>query len=332
MFVKFIACLAIIALALSTPASAQPVADCSRAKTDAEKAICGNPALAAADAAMAHAYTQLRLALPDAQRAALLDDQRNWIRIRAGNCDAPPAGDRVACLMSETRRRRQFLTGQLPGSFVPRMQRQRLHATLGGNTSDAAFPQIIEPRDSAQRMFNKLARDVALGEGTPFEYGGEKPPETRAGDFKSYDASYEITWLDRRLAAVEYTIYTFDGGAHPNWSRRSLLFDLQHGEPLLNGDIVGGAQGFAKIASLCAQRLLARQDLAFYAVQMGKRLDVSDFVRDPTRWVVDGDGVDIMFDPDTISAPAAGELACRLPYAELKPWLRPNGPLPPGGR
>ncbi|HEY1934702.1 MAG TPA: lysozyme inhibitor LprI family protein [Acetobacteraceae bacterium] len=336
MFVKFFACIAIIALALCAPALAQQGADCSRAKTDAEKAICGHPALAAADAAMARAYTKLRLALPAAQRAPLLADQRDWIEIRAGNCDAPPTGDLAACLMSETRRRREFLLSQLPGSGAPRMQLYHFHTVHDGNTSDAAFPQIIAPRDSAQRAFNKMARDVALGEGTPFEYSGEKPPDTRAGDDKSYDASYEITWLDRRLAAVEYTIYTYDGGAHPNWSRRSLLFDLLHGEPLFNGDMVGGpphhsAEGFATIASMCARQLLARKDLAFYAVQMGKPLDVSDVVSDPTRWVVDGDGVDIMFDPDTIAAPAVGEVACRLQYAELRPWLRPHGPLPPHG-
>ena len=163
---------------------------------------------------------------------------------------------------------------------------------------------------------------------------GEALPDAHAGDFKSYDASYEITYLDRRLAAVEYTIYTYDGGPHPDWSRRSLLFDLTHGEPLFNGDMVGGpphpsSDGFAAIASLCATQLLARKDVGFYAVDMGKPLDVSATVMNPTRWVVDHDGVDFIFDAGTITAPAVGEVACRLSYSQLQPWLRPHGPLPP---
>src|SRR5205807_8818224 len=46
----------------------QPVPDCRQAKTAADKAICGNVQLAAADKAMADSYTALRAKLPPEQQ------------------------------------------------------------------------------------------------------------------------------------------------------------------------------------------------------------------------------------------------------------------------
>src|SRR5947209_8713713 len=57
---------ALILLAFGAPA--QPIPDCKQAKTETEKAICGNVELAAADKAMADSYAAFRAKLPPEQQ------------------------------------------------------------------------------------------------------------------------------------------------------------------------------------------------------------------------------------------------------------------------
>ena len=64
---------------LAFGARGQPAPECRQAKTAADKAICGNVELAAADKAMADSYTALRAKLPPDQQKTLLADQRRWI-------------------------------------------------------------------------------------------------------------------------------------------------------------------------------------------------------------------------------------------------------------
>ena len=49
----------------------------------------------------------------------------------------------------------------------------------------------------------------------------------------------------------------------------------------------------------------------------------------PTNWAADKAGIEILFDPYSIAAYVVGPRECRLAYTDLKPWLNPDGPLPP---
>src|SRR5207302_10905317 len=101
-------------LLLATGAAAQPTPECRQAKTEAEKAICGNADLAAADRQMAQAYAAFRAALPPDQQKALLVDQRRWIIRRQAICGAKADDALVQCLLAETQSRRRFLAGDNP--------------------------------------------------------------------------------------------------------------------------------------------------------------------------------------------------------------------------
>ena len=74
--------------------------DCAGARTRAEKAICADPALAAADEAMGRAYRALANALQRKQRPGLVRDQREWLQSRdqlpRGYVDTQP-GELVSC-------------------------------------------------------------------------------------------------------------------------------------------------------------------------------------------------------------------------------------------
>src|SRR2546429_3604152 len=99
---------AIVALLIAAlGAKAQPAPNCRQAKTPAEKAICAAPELAGADAAMARSYQALRALLPAEERAALLADQRRWVKLRDARCADKADRELTACLLAETEQRRR---------------------------------------------------------------------------------------------------------------------------------------------------------------------------------------------------------------------------------
>src|SRR5438105_7195667 len=103
------------ALLLATSAAAAPpVPDCKQAKIPAERAICGNAELAAADKAMAEAYAALRAQLPPDQQKALLADQRRWITRRTAACGDKSDDALAQCLLAETDARRRFFCRRKP--------------------------------------------------------------------------------------------------------------------------------------------------------------------------------------------------------------------------
>jgi len=104
----------IAALLLFASAAAQPVPDCRQAKTSAERAICSNAELAAADKAMAQAYAVLRAELPPDRQKALLADQRRWIIRRQAACGDKSEEALAQCLLAQTEARRRFFRRRRP--------------------------------------------------------------------------------------------------------------------------------------------------------------------------------------------------------------------------
>ena len=69
-------------------ADAAAALDCTKAKSDAEKAICGDPSLKAQDAALSRFYFDTLRTLKGSRHDLLISDQRRWL-----------AEDRDACLL-----------------------------------------------------------------------------------------------------------------------------------------------------------------------------------------------------------------------------------------
>ena len=82
------------------------------------------------------------------------------------------------------------------------------------------------------------------------------------------------------------------------------------------------AKTAAEKAELEAQA--AKEDWQLFA-----DAEVAATVREARYWAPDRAGVDILFDPYSVAAYAFGQHRCRLSWADLAPWLKPNGPLPP---
>ena len=153
-----------LALLLSAmPALAQPTPDCRKARSAAERAICGDPALSAADAAMAKAYAALAKALAPAQQAGLRRDQRQWVKDRDGGCAEQKEAALTQCLLAATDKRRRFLAGEGdngPASAPPLLPVFYDEAKKGAYEVTVAYPAFAAPLGKA---FNAAAHDVVLG-------------------------------------------------------------------------------------------------------------------------------------------------------------------------
>jgi uncharacterized protein len=96
-----------LAVALAAPAAAAPSFDCAKSRTAAEKQICTpETGLAWFDRQVAHLF-KLAKAEPNADRAALTNDQRTFLD-RRNAC-----GSNVACIEMEYRARAKALGAKL---------------------------------------------------------------------------------------------------------------------------------------------------------------------------------------------------------------------------
>jgi len=325
-----IAAVAAVVIGSAGPALAQAVPDCSRAKTAVEKAICGDPKLTEADAAMARAYSALKAKLPAEQQRALLADQRQWVRQRNVRCDDRQGQDLASCLLAQTEARRRFFAGEGPNpatdaphltpAFFGEAKKGRYEITI-------VYPQIAASTGPSAEAFNRAAHAVAFGKDTVAEYRKMEPPRV-AGATNFYQASYDITYLDPRFADVVFTVSTFTGGAHPNSGRVSLLFDFNQGKSVKLGDLLAEPKrAVAEIGTQCKSQL--QEEATKEGWELFDNADFGAVVGDISNWAVDKDGVDILFDPYSVAAYVVGPRQCRLTYAALVPMLKPNGLLPP---
>jgi uncharacterized protein YecT (DUF1311 family) len=313
---------------LSVPASAL---DCSSAKTLIEQALCGTSELSNADAAMARAYETMRSVLPGDQQALLLADQRRWLRDRDTICGEKKDRELLDCMLAETQRRRLFLTGEGPNGAVgaPRLQPAFFQETKTGRYRiNALYPHIVKPSSPAENAFNREVHDLVLSKNALGDTRASEPPPDAPG-ISSYDATYDVTYLDPRLAAIVFTISTYGAGAaDPNTGRESLVFEFSRGRRLTLADVVSSPEAaIPAISELCKNQLTAQ------AAKVGWELfDDADFaavVREFAHWAPDKDGVNILFDQYSIAAYVFGQHECRLSWADLAPWLKPGGQLPP---
>lgn len=129
----------LILLPLASPALAAGM-NCAQAKTPTELAICANADLLRQDSDLSDAYAKLGAARPDG-RAALRDEQRDWLRTR-NRC-----GGNTDCIRDQTLLRLSALQDGLrrANAYVPdETDRQALEdlrqAVQTASQTDAEFP------------------------------------------------------------------------------------------------------------------------------------------------------------------------------------------------
>ena len=115
--------------------------------------------------------------------------------------------------------------------------------------------------------------------------------------------------------------YYMSGAAHPNQYSASLNYDLSRGKILALTDIfTGGTNYLAALVDYCLQDL-KRQNV----LEWGENLTASpDSFQ---AWAVQPDGLRITFDPYIVAPYAMGPQKVLIPFAALKDYIHPTGPL-----
>ncbi len=101
------------------PPSTGPSFDCQIARSQIEKAICGNPILAKLDLEMADLYGQMHVSYDTVgDREQLRALQHTWLASRGTVCPDEP--DQVQCLAAEYRRQHDILENWIPTRGMPK--------------------------------------------------------------------------------------------------------------------------------------------------------------------------------------------------------------------
>jgi uncharacterized protein YecT (DUF1311 family) len=304
-----------VLLVVAGSGTARPVADCNRARSAAERAICMDPHLAAADSEMAKAYSALRALLPAAQHAALLENQREWIAQRDGVCQ-DTGSELTQCLLEQTQARRRFLAGEGPnGEFgAPRLLPAFHREAATHYKISIEYPQIPSAGGAIAASFNQQSRKIAFGSGPGGAKAFRNNEPLRNSEAKTfYDASYEIRYLDAHLASVVFAIATYEGGAHPNGESVGLLFDFDQVRPLrLNDFLANPEEAIPAIAAHC-ERQATKEDWGVF-----ENADFAAVVSDIAGWTAGKDGVAILFNPYSVAPYVSGPTNAGSPIANWR--------------
>lgn len=319
-----------LAAAMLAPALARAAevvaAECAGIRAPVDRAICSEPGLAAAEAAMQVAYSLLRERLPAARQAALQLDQQVWLRARAASCGDKADGSLVHCLIDETDARHNMLAGEgrngpaegpaLDPAFFREVRK-------GAYEIEIAYPQL-QGTGGPIAAFNGAAHDFILADSKLMA----QLRMPAAGSVLTV-VFYDVIYFDARLATVVFWIVsTAPGWSHPFTARESLAFDLSLGRPLAPADVVlAPDRAVGAIAAAC--RGLIEDEARQGGWGLASHGDPLRVVDDFRNWAPGAFALDLLFDPGSLQGYAAGPRTCRLDYGSIAQWLKRDGPLPP---
>jgi uncharacterized protein YecT (DUF1311 family) len=312
------------ALTLITCRDASAI-NCNAASTRQEKAICADPAAKAADEQMAAAFAALRSSIPDADRDALVTDQRQWIRGRDDNCTYADSSGRQlagpalsACLRKQTDRRRLFLSGTpAEGPGLPNPVRPFFVKGKDGRVISGL--RFAPPRSEGERAFNRavdeLLKTVNVSKGDEFD--------------KTDDFTMELGYASTVLVSAEVVI-TYPNSAHPVPYHNEINVNLAAGGMLTFEDVFR-REASASLLAQCRPQFddligeEAKADLGDNDMRDEILKDREELVRtsvgDMTRWSI---GIRQMTFIVEDSARSRLTGICSLDTARLRPLLRPG--------
>ena len=299
--------------------------DCAKATAPVEKAICGDPAAAAADEAMTKAYNALAATLSPQHMAALVTSQRRWLKRRADICLAREDEGVASCLVDETKRRRAFLAGEpLSGPGAAQKFRPVLIQHVGKPYQydlDVNAQEFADPALPGEKLFNakvdKLLEDVPKIDQTGF----------RQDMVYSYILDVSASFGSPKFVSGHIELYDFSGGAHGNSSTANFAIDLSSGKELSFADLFEPSAKQQLVDQCLAQIRRQKQEKMpedpFGVVsEKEQKAEIEKSVGDLSRWSFSADKAEVAFDPYALGAYVEGSYACDFPAALLRPFLK----------
>lgn len=317
------AALCVAALGLTSEAAAF---DCAKAATRAEKAICADPAIKAADDAMAAAYTAMMKSLTGEQAKTAKDNQRAWLKRRDENCGyLEDAAEFGKCLLDDTVSRTAFLTGAAesgPGLgyaltpyFVARA------ASKKDCAAEVAVYKFGGAGGAGGKAYDAWVSGLVTGFAKDF---GARDPEMGSDFSCEYAAGATISYAAPDLISSTIGYYVYGGGAHGNSDSASITIDLKAGKALAFQDVFPASAKAALVeactAAIRAEKLVRIPDLAdgLDEEMKGYAETIAEGVGNFERWAVYADRAEVTFAPYAVGSYAEGSYECALPNALLQ--------------
>lgn len=337
------------AIAVPPPGAARAASfDCTKARTPDEQLICGAPDLSRADERLAESYKAVMdgvqaHGLDGKVRDRLRGEQRAWVTKRNRWCGvaastkltAENRAGLAACLREQVNERIEQLDRLRDGLPVSALvEPQRIAETNKPkryeiDASYPALPSTVAGADAFNALAEKRVRPVVE---TFRESASADDGDLPDGDAMSaLDIGYDVAFASPRLLSVQFSFYEYPAGAaHGTPSSGSLHVDLPRGRALAAADVFAAGSGWERALANHALADLRRQAKADgFELFDGAADALPDIVGDLINWRLEADRALIVFDPYAVAAYAAGRREVAVPYALLKPYLKPDGPLPP---
>lgn len=326
---KRVAAIVLLLLVAVAPTQAQsPVNfDCAKASAPVERAICGDMKLKLADNMLSSAYHLLLARLEGPARELLQKDRARWLANRDTAC-TQGAVEIVHCLKQRIEARQAFLRVPGEGTF-PFVSDHALiesgHVGAIRYFIDASYPQF----DGTQADFGPINRifsdgaKIAAAEATP-----DAKADTRHAQTWSYGQSFRLHRPGPDAVSVVLQSYVFAGGAHGDTKSAGWLVDRRTGRPLFADDLFADGDAWrARLRELVTASLKKHfvERPGFEDALQPTKMD--EMLRQLLRYLWRSDGLSILFNRYDIAAGVMGDYLVRIPYAELKPLLRPDAPV-----
>lgn len=312
------------ALTLALPIASLPLAtlahaasfDCAKAGTPFERAVCADPQVSAADAAMAQRYAEALSRLSDAGRRIVQDGQRQWLRYARTLCIGHPVPDTVShCLQGAYNERLDDLklAAVRDGPYLF----SRIDFYEAANPDEAgvlsqghiAAPRIDAPLTPATLAWNALmARRFAS---QPHRSGCDGP----SGDYAS---DYTIGGVTRTTIGIVTSDSMYcHGTAHPYGGYKSLTYIMAPAPHLLQ------AADVFRPDTAWRAFLVKRSVLKIRADEPAAALDptaLGQAVLTPEAWTISSAGLAIKISLLDVGA-GPGIVDIAIPWADLQPYL-----------
>ena len=316
------------ALALLTAHSAFAI-NCQAAATRQEKAICADAAAKSADERMAEAFTALRSQMPEAERDALMTDQRHWITTRNDGCTYDSQGQALAgpalsaCLAGESERRRLFLSGMpadgpgLPGSIRP-------FFIKGGDGRVISGLRFTAPQSAGEQLFNRAVEG---------QLKTVNVASSRDGDATD-DFAMTLRYASLAVVSADVVI-SYPSSAHPVDHHGNVNIDLAAGK-MLAFDNVFRRNALDALVAKCRPQLddfigeAAKVDLSDNDMRESIMRDREKLVRastaDMSRWSLGSRRLTLTIDDEAASRITS---VCHLEMSQVKALMQPGFGLAP---
>lgn len=199
---------------------------------------------------------------------------------------------------------------------------------------EAQYPQFSGGNNPNFEKFNQLVRGIVTSKVAGFKKDmapqeGEEPrPEGSMGS--DLGIAYEIALAQDDVISVEFDIGSYyQGAAHPNSYTQTVNYDLRNGKQLKLSDLFQpGSKYLQTLASYCIADLKKQskakgEELPADMLQAGAAPTPKNY----QSWKITRTGLGINFDSNQVGPYAAGPQYVLVPYATLKDFIDPAGPI-----